>query len=199
MSLEILMNRFFVKFCDIYAKLHILRGLVFGITVLPFALLGGCNAWIQYYDKIANADLRAIESFKAVATVRKLGEESELQYENTGRVPSMEDLNCNSLPCKPYTFITRSVSIDSEGIIHATHDVLGVPFSPFSTFKVTWDSKSRTTNRDRLVEPWQWRVSYLVSLILSIGFAAIPWLPKLCRMAYRRFYGSTARLIDNET
>jgi hypothetical protein len=157
-----------------------------------FSVIGSCTAWHEYVEKIDNADIRAEETRRAVEIVRRIGEEAELQLKDTRRIPTREELNCESKPCEPYTFLTKFVTIDSEGIIHAEYHNLGYPFSPARQFKVYWDSRTRKTNRDRLVESWQWKLSYLSSLVFSIGIIAIPWILKIGHIRILRFRARNA-------
>ena len=164
-----------------------LRGIFFWFLVVLCSLIGGCMALLEYDDKIVNAELRARESVEAIAVVKGIGEEAEVQYKKTFHVPTMEDLNCDGKPCQPYTFITNEAWVDGNGIVHARFHKLGVPFTPTSQFNITWNSLERTTERDYLIHPWQWRIRFPGSLLLCLAVVAIPWAPKLWRrFKYKR-------------
>jgi hypothetical protein len=158
-----------------------LRSFFFWLLVVLCSLVGGCIAVLEYDDKIVNAELRARESVEAIAVVRAIGVDAEIQYKKTFHVPTMEDLNCDGKPCRAYTFITNEAWIDGNGVVHAKYRKLGVPFTPTSQFDITWNSLERTTERDYLIHPWQWRIRFPVSLLLCLTIIAIPWSPKLWR------------------
>ncbi len=145
-----------------------LRGLAFALVCLLCTAIGGCTAWLQYHHFVRNADFRAKETREAIAEVRQFGEEAESIYRKIGRVPSMEDLNCESKPCSPYKFITRWVWVDRHGTVYAKLQKLGVMFTPASQFQVEWNSKSRTTDLDSKTEPRHWRMRFLLWLAVDV-------------------------------
>jgi hypothetical protein len=166
--------------------LRIFGQCTFVLAVFVCSLIAPLIVWLEFHDKITYASIRAAEAREAILEVTRIGEEAERKYRATGKVPSMEDLNCDGLPCKPYTFITGEASVDAWGTIHAKFRMLGVPFTPASQFTAEWDSRSRRTGLEWLVEPWQWKALYLRSVALSVLVLAAPWVVRAAVQRYRQ-------------
>lgn len=136
--------------------------------------VGSCVIWF-HGDKWTKAEDHAKRTVTLVATVRELGQSAEAFFAKNGRLPTVEELNCPSAQCKPYTFITRQVARDSDGTIRASYESLGVPFSPADPVTIHWDSKTRGTNLDSRLLPWQWKVRFLPWLALGAAIIVAAW------------------------
>jgi hypothetical protein len=160
--------------------------IAFAFIALCFGSIGSCVGGYHYWDKVTNAELRARENAEAVRAITEIGLRAEAQYKERGTVPTDEELNCWRPPCNGPYFVSDRVRVDESGVIHAVHSKPGVAFTPTSQFKVNWNSRDRTTDRDHLISAWVWRFLFLPWFAISLLIASIPWIGYLVRLRRRR-------------
>ena len=148
---------------------------------IAFCFLLGCVIiWYASWDKIYYSELRANENRRAIEHVTALAKQAESGYLETNKLPTLIDLNPNCIGSKICAGATTA-TINRDGDLLVTYSKPGVPFTPTSKFKVTWNSKTRKTDRELLVSEWSWWLLSVPYILMGIAIILLPFFPIINR------------------
>ena len=101
---------------------------------------------------------------------------------DTRKLPTNKELNCDSTPCKenyfgPYWEIfpqnNNEYKLDVRKLRFTGH--MG-PFYSSTTYKITYDSKSKTTDYDHLTNRAWWTLCFIPRAIFFLAIMVFPLL-----------------------